>query len=453
MIIIVKPLSLIEAILPKQDFNKNIGKYRWFRYLVRCEIEDGELIFNDLTKAFIKVDKNELGLDNPNQVLLDNYFIVPEDFDDSGFVNQINALYNISVPSENGIWKYVISTTSDCNARCYYCFEKGFEKESMTEATAIQSANYILEHSKNHEVRIQWFGGEPLYNIKVIDIISDILSKRGKKYSSFIVTNGYLFNEEVINRAKELWHLSRVQITLDGTREKYNRIKAYINKDKNAFDRVLSNIKMLLEAQISVDIRLNLSYSNFDDLKVLIVQLHEFFGVNDNLRVYCHSLYEDNLGGARNDSERRLVLDKVLEYNNWLFDLGLRSLKSFNPKYRVYHCMADNPNSIMILPNGDLGKCEHYGKEEKVGSIYSKSLDQKQLKKFKERQPRMDECIKCSFYPSCIKLKVCENEKRCDEYDRAFGIKRVRRNLLDAYALFLDNKLKVENNDEVEIQC
>jgi sulfatase maturation enzyme AslB (radical SAM superfamily) len=40
-----------------------------------------------------------------------------------------------------------------------------------------------------------------------------------------MISNGILFNEKNIVKARELWHLKNVQITLDGTESSYEQIK------------------------------------------------------------------------------------------------------------------------------------------------------------------------------------------------------------------------------------
>lgn len=71
-------------------------------------------------------------------------------------------------------------------------------------------------------MRLAWFGGEPLYNAQVIDLICNDLVERGIGYESSMISNGFLFDEKLIKRAAELWRLRQIQITLDGTEGVYN---------------------------------------------------------------------------------------------------------------------------------------------------------------------------------------------------------------------------------------
>ena len=71
-----------------------------------------------------------------------------------------------------------------------------------------------------------------------------------------MISNGYLFSEEIIDRAARLWELRNVQITLDGTEKVYNETKAYIAPKDNAtnyyFD-ILAKGEHVVETEYYVD--------------------------------------------------------------------------------------------------------------------------------------------------------------------------------------------------------
>ena len=67
-----------------------------------------------------------------------------------------------------------ILPTTDCNARCFYCYESGIPHESMKEALIPEIVNFIdsciQENTK--KVNIQWYGGEPLLEFQTIYFLS-----------------------------------------------------------------------------------------------------------------------------------------------------------------------------------------------------------------------------------------------------------------------------------------
>ena len=89
--------------------------------------------------------------------------------------------------------------------------------------------------------------------------------------------------------------------------------------------------------------------------------------------------------------------------------------------------MADDDASVTILPDGRLGKCEHYSESETFGSIYSDGRDADMIQSWKEQLEEQAECGICPLYPQCIRLKKCEWEQfGCSEADRQMKLQRLR---------------------------
>ena len=116
-------------------------------------------------------------------------------------------------------YDFIMFPTTTCNARCFYCYENPMKKMPMTIDMAERVARYIMKKApdKNRTVGLRWFGGEPLFNMKVIDYICEGLTENGIYFNSYFTTNGYLFDDDVIQKAIEIWHCVSCQITIDGT--------------------------------------------------------------------------------------------------------------------------------------------------------------------------------------------------------------------------------------------
>ena len=163
----------------------------------------------------------------------------------------------------------------------------------MTDAIVKDVVEYIAAKGKGEPVELSWFGGEPLVAHKRISQIIKGLKKRGIKYTSSMVSNGYLFDHKLIQVAKNDWHLNNVQITIDGTESIYNKTKAYINPKDNPFLRVLRNINDLLANEIAVNVRLNVTDKNAANLNELIKILDDRFHGIKGFSCYSHAVYED----------------------------------------------------------------------------------------------------------------------------------------------------------------
>ena len=80
--------------------------------------------------------------------------------------------------------------------------------------------------------------------------------------------------------------------------------------------------------------------------------------------------------------------------------------------------MADSGNAVTILPNGEIGLCEHFSETEFIGHIDRKGFDQSVVNSWKERTPEIPECATCFYYPECVQLKKCPNTCICFEHRR-----------------------------------
>ena len=92
--------TLIENIVGKQNFNTSL-KYRWLYFCFFKIEEEKLLIFNNLTREFIILNKNEFAIGQNNTYIVSselyeffvtNWFMVPEDFNDISFYNEIKQV-------------------------------------------------------------------------------------------------------------------------------------------------------------------------------------------------------------------------------------------------------------------------------------------------------------------------------------------------------------------------
>ena len=416
----------MKTIIPAADnVIKLLGKaktgenYRLMHYVVSEATEDGVLIFHTLTREMMLLSEEEYSRLFELPELYEKWFIVPEETNDMKLVDQIRFTLRAMQKKPEYITSYTIFTTTDCNARCFYCFEKGAKRYPMSEETALKTAEFIAEHCGGKPVNLAWFGGEPLYNIKAIDIISKALKEKKISFSSHMTTNGYLLDDEIIGRAKKMWNLQMVQITLDGTEKIYNQTKKYIYDDTNPFETVLGNIKKCLENEIYVQIRLNISSVNADDLIELVHQLYRHFGTNKYLRVYSMLIYQITEKSEKKYAE---VYEKSKALDELIQKYCLRSKNYVSNRLRLNRCQADSDTSVTVLPNGKLGACEHYTDSDYIGDIWDNFVDAKERESFKECFPPKEECSGCFYYPECIRLKRCDTASNCTDY--------IRKNLL-----------------------
>lgn len=424
---IVPAAPLVDQVVGKQKCTDG-ESCRLMRYVIQYPVIDGVLLYHTLTCCLVLLTNEEMAHISEQQELIDNWFLVPEGHDDRKLCQQIRQMAQLFKPSAKTITGYTILTTTGCNARCFYCYEKGTTPVTMTAETANKVVQFILAHHGEEKVSLSWFGGEPLYNVRVIDQICSELKEHDVTFKSKMISNGYLFDAEMVQRAKELWQLKNVQITLDGREKTYNLVKRYIYENVNAFERVLKNIELLTAADIHVQIRLNVDKHNIEEMLLLLPLLHERFGDNKQLSVYSHELF-----GERTPEDNAVLYEQRMKLEALIAECGYKRKHRLQRDIKLNHCMADNDNIVMISPLGYLGKCEHYIDREFFGHIDSEKKDVETLRKFKEHPEETEACTTCPYYPQCFRLVMCENEVICTPERQKEHIHNIKEAMKDEY--------------------
>lgn len=442
MQIIQKPAKLIDLVIGETLYDATI-KYRQMKYVICSEVENGNiLVFNNLTKTMLLLNPNEYrafenlnfqNMESLKENLVKMLFLVKEDFDEKKITDSVrnigkNLIFNKEITG------YIILPTTACNARCFYCYEAGTKAVTMDENTAMATAEYIIKKSGGKKVNLGWFGGEPLCNTAAINTICKHLSNNNIEYSSTMTTNGYLFDENKISVAINEWNLKAVQITLDGLSDTYNRVKNYKNGDINAFERVINNIMALSNAMINVRIRLNMDNHNSKEIYQLVDYLYEKFKNHKNISVYVMPLYE-NVGFIKTvhtEDERKKLTEECIKLTDYFNEIGFgRRNYTQISDVRVFACQADDPQKVMILPNGNLGFCEHYLEDDSFGNVYDYNSKKPQWCDY--RKP-IEKCNDCPYYPTCIVMDKCGNGSLlCDEFSIYSHINSIKQNMKNIY--------------------
>jgi len=399
------------------------GIWRLLTYTVQTHCTDGTLLYNVVSGEllFLSAEEAESLSSLPcaysswMDALIEKRFLVPESANDMETVQKLRTILRM-VNRATVISGYTILPTMACNARCFYCYESDMPHRTMTAETVQDTVGFIAAHHGDKPVGLGWFGGEPTVAAKQIEQICDGLKKRGIEYTSSMISNGYLLTEAVVRHAKEDWKLKSIQITLDGTEEIYNRTKAYVGISGSPYQQVLENIGHLLAAEIRVSIRLNLGLHNSEDLETLIRELAARFENKKYLGIYTHLLFEDcGYSPTRFENpERELLKEKEKALDELIRSLGFYVPRTPLPVMKLYGCMADNDCSVLITPEGNLGKCEHHVGDLFTGTVKDGVTKPEILKEYRQTVS-YPKCEGCFHYPACIRLSACINHEPCTD--------------------------------------
>lgn len=383
------------------------------KYCTINKEDDHIEIFNSLNQSIVSMNNDEyenILIYNSKYPSLYNYlFIHPKDFD----IEKLGTIVREHNHSKQAptvfkyVRSYVIFTTMLCNARCFYCYESHMKKGHMSLETANKIPDFIEKKwNKKDSIHITWMGGEPLFNEKIIDTITSGLKKKNIPFTTKMFTNGYLFSEDKIDKYINDWHLKAAQITLDGTKEIYNKTKSYIyKKDENPFEKVINNIKLLSNNNIKLNIRLNVGVHNGEDL----VELNKYLQSikNKNINIYARLLFVDSEGGGFTEKERTKLLSNIAEINKLNNKTGCEGSVL---GYREKVCMADNGRTLLISYDGHLGLCDHFSDKDFLGTIDNPDYNQEIIQSYR-KYVNMDKCKDCFIYPNCKRIEKCIGSK------------------------------------------
>lgn len=425
--------------IPIKDFYKNLFDINtgYFKnpYLLQ-DPDNKELFFNAITSEYCCLTKEELNNFENNNILeelIDNLFYLTNNLKEqlSIIANNIHKeIMQFLIDESTTNLNIVILTTTGCNASCFYCYQHNLTKEDisiMNIDTANNIINFITQYQKNRttNVHIRWFGGEPLLNKNIISYICNKLYSLGIIFSSSIISNTLLFNEETIKEMQENhWYLKHVQVALDGTEKIHNQIKNFKDNTKNGFQIILHNISLLVKAKVKVSIRLNVSPYNKEDLIQLINYLNENnYLKTDYITTYCATLFRE-LGEegkiCNSDILKKQLLNNFKEVVQYLNKYNCQILDA--EPHRFIGCKTSLGKNLIILPNGSVSSCEHYNEIlpfmniENINfdifqeySINRNSLLHKHIMKKK--------CQYCWKYPFCSFVFSCgANDGFCNKY-------------------------------------
>ncbi|UEX89533.1 radical SAM protein [Staphylococcus ratti] len=306
-----------------------------------------------------------------------------------------------------------ILPTEDCNFRCVYCFEH-FKRGAMNQDIQSGTINFIkktLEKFGYRHLHINWYGGEPLYSLNVIEKLSEELMeychKNKIEYSSSITTNGYLLNSKVFAKLCE-YKVLNYTVTLDGIKEEHDKTRVLKNGG-STFDIIVKNLKNMKNSDIEFELQLRQNYSSSALEKLdsfLLYYNNEFADDHRFKNVDLRPIFEYNGYNEGNYEEC------IINHNKFEGLERASNYRLFNKKLKFYIqpggivCNASNPNYWMIGSDGKLMRCNiELDTEERniVGQIFRDNYEiyVGKLSKWLDAGKEDKTCMSCIFSPNC----------------------------------------------------
>lgn len=336
------------------------------------------------------------------KLLSDNKFIIDENIDESSIINDTI----IESRTDKSLLYITINPTLNCNFSCWYCYETHVKHSKISASTVQSLSKYIKKELDTNEelkdIRIDWFGGEPLiYKDIIYSFLSD-LQEMNRNFNINIVsnftTNGYLITENFLDFCRE-HYVKRFQITLDGNKNSHNQVK-FLKGNHNTYDRILQNIKLCLKKGFEVSVRYNISQkteityqdiiSDFKDLSNNEIQ---------NLRFSIHAVWQD--------SNKQEVLAKADEIVTKLREHNYQCITPYSCPNTIFNpCYADRKNQFVLNYDGRIFKCtaRNFSTSPNEGILLNDGTIQwlnKEIEKDTEYISNNPKCLSCPILPIC----------------------------------------------------
>lgn len=217
--------------------------------------------------------------------------IFNSDEDKEQILSLIKSIYTLGkdrISSKNTdkrkvIKRITLHVSNDCNLRCTYCFGGGGNynkpRSLMTEQTAKEFVDFCIEQFERVE-RIVFFGGEPLLNLTVMELVCNrfkYYKEKGKiaLLPKFIViTNGTILTDKIVTFINN--NISMVTVSIDGPRE-INDVQRIYRDGRGSYEKIAqfihtikkeTNVKIQYEATYT-QLHINYGYSHEEISKFL----------------------------------------------------------------------------------------------------------------------------------------------------------------------------------------
>jgi uncharacterized protein len=394
-------------------------KYKTSQYNYMIDYKDKKLFFNGVTGAGFCMTTNELETLNP---LLNNLVQFQTEYSEDferlrslGFIIDVerDEIEYLKFKNKEEVflkkdYQIFINPTLECNFHCWYCYET-HPKGYMTEETMNKIKNHLrakIEQDKITSLNLSWFGGEPLlYFYEVVYPLTKYAKEMCKKndisFVSGITTNAYCMDEAMIEKIKEI-DLCGFQITLDGHRERHNKIR---NKSgEPSYDKIIQNINLLCRKIEKVYVTLRINYDNQTLKKQQAENILNDIDKENRKKIKIDLQRVWQTAGNQKEGEKEVssLIDKAKSegYRQVNYSGGL-ALGQF------YNCYTSKYHYVEINYDGKVYKCtardyqEPYemGEMKEDGTIvWNESRISKLYGSATFDNPV---CLKCAYLPLC----------------------------------------------------
>jgi uncharacterized protein len=230
---------------------------------------------------------------------------------------------------------FYLFVSQECNLACSYCYGDGGEyrksKMIMDERTADNFIDKFIT-DQNPGYLINFFGGEPLLNLpliqKVIDRVRAKTEPHGIRTVFNMTTNGTVWNSKIAEFVDK--NIDTLTVSLDGPKD-INDAQRPSCGNFSSYDKTVRTIDNLKEQGSRYTIRTIMTKNSFGRLKEIYSHNSELAG-KGGVGLSTVDVHDKHALGLT-DHEHQTLVDEIVEINSE----SLRSLAdSDNPQFNEY---------------------------------------------------------------------------------------------------------------------
>ena len=328
----------------------------------------------------------------------------------------LNAKPQVSSYKKNAkeIKALCLHVCHDCNLNCAYCFAGGgtynTERDYMSPEVGKKSVDFLLANSgERKNLEIDFFGGEPLMNMRTVKEVVDYgnaeAAKIGKRISFTMTTNCLLLNDENIAYLNET--MDNVVLSIDGRECVHNATRKSRN-GKDCYNIILENAKKFraVRGDKKYYVRATFTSANLDFANDILALNDAGF---DQISVEPVVLPDEHPLALKKE-----MLDAILkEYDR--FTAAYIDRRKTSKWFNFFHFMIDLEHGacqnkrltgcgagteyLAVSPQGDVYPCHQFvGKNDfLIGNVFTGIRNQDIRERFSElcvlNKPHCAECF------------------------------------------------------------
>ncbi len=176
--------------------------------------------------------------------------------------------------------------TRNCNIDCVFCGVEHMSNHRGPDADLDTARRVVDELQRAGVLRINYFGGEPLFYRGFLDLAEYV---RTKGFFTSIVTNGRLITRDNVSRLSEL--INAWGVSLHGMSNFHDKI----TRRRGAFWDTVTKIRLLREHVSQMTVNMTVTETDYTEIPALIEFMYSECGVDSFSLNRCIGRVPENL--------------------------------------------------------------------------------------------------------------------------------------------------------------